>query len=135
MKRILAVDNDPLVLSFLDAALRSMGHRVDTAGNGREALEKIDRERYDLVISDLRMPELDGLGLCRVLQARRADTVPRLLFLTTPDAREDHRVSLRDVMVPALTKPVSLDELRHAVERMLASAGSREAEMPVALRS
>ena len=71
-KRILAVENNDLVLSFLEAGLTSVGYDVDTAHNGREALEKLDHVAYDLIITDVRMPELDGPGLCRALIARRS---------------------------------------------------------------
>ncbi|PYO28308.1 MAG: hypothetical protein DMD86_16515 [Candidatus Rokuibacteriota bacterium] len=118
-KRILAVENNDLVLSFLEAGLTSAGYDVDTAHNGREALEKLDHVAYDLIISDVRMPELDGPGLCQALTARRSDLLTRIIFIATPDSMEDHREFLANSSMPALTKPVALEELRAAVERMI----------------
>ena len=76
VKRVLAVENNELVLSFLEAGLATAGYDVDTATNGREALEKIERGAYDVIISDIRMPELDGLELCRTLGERPGDFCP-----------------------------------------------------------
>ena len=120
-KRILAVENNDLVLSFLEAGLTNAGYHVDTAHNGREALEKLDRAAYDLIISDVRMPELDGPGLCQALAARRSDLLTRILFIATPDSMEDHRNFLTDNGMPALIKPVALEDLRSAVARLIGS--------------
>ncbi len=120
-KRILAVENNDLVLSFIEAGLVTAGYDVDTAHNGREALEKLDRVAYDLIISDVRMPELDGPGLCQVLAARRSDALARFIFLGTPDAMEAHRTFLADSGMPTLTKPVALEDLRSTVEQMIAN--------------
>ncbi len=120
-KRILAVENNDLVLSFLEAGLTNAGYDVDTAHNGREALEKLDRAAYDLIISDVRMPELDGPGLCQALAARRSDLLTRILFIATPDSMEDHRNFLTDNGMPALIKPVALEDLRSAVARLIGS--------------
>ena len=120
-KRILAVENNQLVLSFLQAGLVTAGYDVDVASNGREALEKLDHAAYDLIISDMRMPELDGPGLWRALEARRSDALERLLFLSTPGSMENHRTFLDETRVPILTKPVDFEDLRSTVERMIGS--------------
>ena len=118
-KRILAVENNHLVLSFLELGLVTAGYDVDTASNGLEALAKLDHVAYDLIISDVRMPDLDGPGLCRALAARGSDALAHLLFLTTPDSMEHHRGFLAESGVPALTKPVGLEDLRSTVEHMI----------------
>ena len=124
-KRILAVENNALVLSFLEAGLTTAGYDVDTASNGREALEKLDHATYDLVISDIRMPELDGPGLCRALEERRSDALDHFLFLGTPDSMEHHQAFLAETRLPILAKPVAFDDLRSAVERMIGTNGRR----------
>lgn len=118
-KRILAVENNDLVLSFLEDGLTLAGYLVETASNGREALQKIDHAVYDLIISDVRMPEVDGPGLCEQLAARDADTLARLVFLASPDVLDDHRSFLDRTGVPVLTKPFELDDLHSVVERVL----------------
>lgn len=129
-KRILAVENNELVLSFLETLLIAAGYNVDTAGNGREALDKAEQTAYDLIISDIRMPELDGLGLRRELERRGSDSPGRFLFLSSPDALVEHEASLAQTGLPALTKPVALDDLRFAVERMMTAP--EPADLPMA---
>jgi CheY-like chemotaxis protein len=118
-KRILAVENNDLVLSFLEDGLITAGYQVDTARNGREALEKIDHTVYDLIISDMRMPELDGAGLCQGLAARDADALARLVFLASPDSFDDNQAFLVHSGVPVLTKPVELENLHSVVGHMV----------------
>lgn len=119
VKRILAVENNELVLSFLEDGLTTAGYDVDTATNGREALEKLDASAYDLIISDLCMPELDGVGLCRALGERSA-AMRRLVVLTDPEILVDHQAFLDEAGVrAALAKPVELEELRSVVERVI----------------
>jgi CheY-like chemotaxis protein len=95
------------------------GYNVDTAGNGREALQKIDRCDYDLIVCDVRMPELDGPGLCRALVERGDDTLARMVFLTTPDSLDAHEAFLAQIGVPVLIKPIDLDDLHSVVGRMI----------------
>jgi DNA-binding response OmpR family regulator len=119
VKRILAVENNELVLSFLEDGLTTAGYDVDTATNGREALEKLDRRAYDVIISDLCMPELDGVGLCRALGERSA-AMRRIVVLTDPEILVDHQAFLDEAGVRvALAKPVELEELRSVVERVI----------------
>lgn len=119
IKRILAVENNELVLSFLEAGLATAGYDVDTATNGREALEKIDRGAYDVIISDIRMPELDGLELCRALGERQSDALRHMVLLTNSDSISDHQAYLDGAGVRALAKPVGLEHLRSIVEHMI----------------
>jgi CheY-like chemotaxis protein len=118
-KRILAVENNALVLSFLEAGLTTAGYHVDTATNGREALDKIDRRDYDAIISDIRMPELDGLELCRELGQRQSGALRRLVLLTDIIAISDHQAYLDETGVRALAKPVDLEHLQSIVEDMV----------------
>ncbi|HYB42870.1 MAG TPA: response regulator [Candidatus Methylomirabilis sp.] len=121
-KRILAVENNDLVLSFLEDGLLTAGYDVDTAHNGREALEMLDRAAYDVIISDVRMPELDGPGLREALATRSPEPATPFIFLTTPDSLDAHRSFLANTDVPALVKPVALEELRSTVERVITSS-------------
>jgi len=120
-KRILAVEDNDLVRSFLEAGLSTAGYAVETAHNGREALEKIDRAPYDLIITDMRMPELDGPAFCRALAERGDDVLGRVLLLATPHSLDDHGTFVAESGLPALTKPVPLEHLHSAVESMLAA--------------
>src|SRR5262249_24805413 len=104
---------------FLEDGLAMAGYDVDTATNGREALRKIEQGDYDLIICDVRMPELDGVGLCRALAEQSAHALAHLVFLTTPDLLEANEAFFAGRGVPVLTKPIGLDDLCEVVARMI----------------
>src|SRR6266568_8610364 len=89
---ILVVDDEPLVVALLADFLRLEGYEVETAKNGRDALAKIQARSYDLVLSDLRMPELDGVGLYRALEQQHPGLLPRLAFVSGTTRREALKV-------------------------------------------
>ena len=80
MARILIVDDDADLLRMLRGILEVHGHTVSTASNGRDALNLTQRDRPDIVITDIFMPEMDGLELIRALQAESPR--PALIALT-----------------------------------------------------
>ena len=119
--RILLVDDDPLITQLIIDMLSLDGHDVDTAPNGLAALNRIQRRRYDLILTDLHMPELDGVGLYRELGRRQAHPQHKIIFLTgTTGASEAHRV-VHESGLPLLRKPFNLVELLALVRKVLDS--------------
>jgi CheY-like chemotaxis protein len=117
--RILLVDDDPLITQLLIDMLSLDGHDVDTAPNGIAALNKVQRRRYNLILTDLHMPELDGLGLYRELGRRQAHPQHKIIFLTgTAGASEAHRL-VAETGLPLLRKPFNLVELLSLVRKVL----------------
>ena len=117
--RILLVDDDPMVTQLITDMLRLDGHDVDTAPNGLAALEKVRRRRYDLILSDLHMPELDGAGLYRELRERQAHPSGKIIFLTgTAGVSEAHH-TVQETGRPVLRKPFNLVELLALVRKVL----------------
>lgn len=70
-KRILLVDDDPVVRTMLQEYLETYGHSVETAANGYEALTKIDQAGYDAVVTDYNMPDLNGLAVLQHIRQRQ----------------------------------------------------------------
>ena len=96
-----------------------VGYEVETAKNGREALEKIAACSYDLILSDLRMPELDGVGLYRELERQAPRLLQRLIFLSgTADSAEYMRF-LEGTGALVLCKPFDIDTLQRLVRQFL----------------
>ena len=123
MKRsihILVVDDEPLIAQPLVDALAAEGYEIDVAVNGQRALEKIKERAYDLILSDLRMPELDGVGLCQELERRQSDLLRRMIFITGAIEHLDYQSFLAQTLVPVLAKPFSLSAL-HALTRQVLS--------------
>ena len=93
------------------------GYEVDTAANGLLALEQIKRESYDLILSDLRMPGLDGLALYREVESRRPDLLRRMIFMSGTIEDPVSQSFLEQAGVPVLPKPFHLDDLRRLTAR------------------
>jgi two-component system OmpR family response regulator len=108
-EHLLIVDDEANLRSMLSAALRHHGFDVTVAENGREALEAVTRDRPDLLILDVMLPELDGFEVCRRLR-NDGDTTP-VLFLTARDGTDDKVRGLTLGGDDYLQKPFSLDEL------------------------
>ena len=111
--RVLLVDDEPLIVSALGRLLRGVGIEVLRASNGREALEILASHPVHLVVSDVRMPVLDGPGLLRALGA--SPPAPPLIFLTGyGDHSDDQLLALGARAV--LSKPVERREFIEAVQ-------------------
>jgi CheY-like chemotaxis protein len=116
-QRILVVDDEPFIAQLVAETLTAEGYQVDTAANGLLALEQIKRESYDLILSDLRMPDLDGLALYRELESRRPDLLQRMIFISGTTDDPMYQKFLEQVGVPVLPKPFHLDDLRRLTAR------------------
>jgi CheY-like chemotaxis protein len=118
-KRILVVDDEEEVSSILEELLSIDRHVVERARNGALALEKIRRQRYDLVLSDLRMPEMDGPGLYRAVEASDPELARKFVFLTGDTLGGAVRDFLDRADRPTLTKPFDFDEVLRVVRDAL----------------
>ena len=113
--RILIVDDDPGQRSLLNSFLRSQGFDTATADSGQQALETLRTGRFDMMISDVRMPGLSGLETLRLARQEHA-TLPVLLVTAFTDVR-DAVAAMRDGAVNYLAKPIDLDELLASVRQ------------------
>jgi DNA-binding response OmpR family regulator len=119
LARILIVDDDPLISELVVDMLAMDGYEVDTAPNGMDALDKLQNQRYDLIVTDLHMPKLDGSGFYRELIERRLHPSKRIIFLTgTTGGSEEHRF-VQESGLPLLLKPFNVIELIELVRNVL----------------
>jgi two-component system NtrC family sensor kinase len=87
--RILAIDDNPTYLKFLDKKFKKDGIRVDKAASGKKALEKIKKNKYDCILVDLVMPGMDGIEICqKIMEMRRSLEEPMVLMLTAHESKE-----------------------------------------------
>ena len=118
---ILVVEDDLPIAQMMASILADDGYEVDLACNGRLALEMIEIQDYDLILTDLRMPELDGVALYRELERRQPDLLRRLIVITGTSAHPEYENFLAETHVPFLEKPFSLVALQ-ALTRQVLSA-------------
>jgi CheY-like chemotaxis protein len=118
-KAILVVDDEPGITSALAYLLSRDGYLVDTAANGRLALEKLYKRAYDLILCDLRMPELDGPGLYREVEQRSPTLIQRMIFLTGDTLSSETRIFLERADMPYLSKPFRAADVRRVVQQRL----------------
>jgi PAS domain S-box-containing protein len=114
-KMILVVDDEPEVAGLVADTLTVDGNLVDIAENGLAALEKLRERKYDLVLSDLRMPELDGPGLYREIERHHPDLLARVVFLTGDTFGPESRDFLAGVGARCVVKPFVVEDVRRAV--------------------
>jgi two-component system NtrC family sensor kinase len=116
---ILLVDDEVGVVKAFARLLRRDGYHVDIATNGRQALESLRVRDYDLILCDIRMPELDGPGLYQTLAHDRPHLLKRFLFLTGDTLSPEVVTFLHEAGAPHLTKPFGAAQGRHAVRQAL----------------
>ncbi len=123
---VLVVDDEPTAHRVLKLGLEAARYQVATASDGMDALEKLGERRFDVVITDLVMPRMDGRELCEKLLGDRRDRMP-LIFLLT--GRADAEWSGDVGKVEVVEKPVSLRKLLARIREGLAD-GQRADEVP-----
>jgi DNA-binding NarL/FixJ family response regulator len=110
-RRLLIVDDEPNLLRAVAACMRSEGYEVSTARSGRDAIVTLSESIPDLIISDVRMPGLDGHALVhRIRSSPRTAMIP-VVFLTAKDQKEDRIEGFRTGVDAYITKPFEPDEL------------------------
>jgi len=116
-RRILVVDDEPIVNESCRRVLSGHGFDVDTTQSGRDGVTRACAQHFDLVITDLKIPDLDGMDIVRTLRAQRPDT--RIVIITgygtVPSAVEAMGLGVSDY----IEKPFTPEQLREAVEQAL----------------
>ena len=116
---MLVVDDEPGIAGVVAEVLALDGHAVDTVVHGGAALAKVRVQPYDLILSDIRMPEVDGPSFYRELARRDPKLLPRLIFMTGDTLSASTREFLEQTRVPCVRKPFTLAEIRAIVQRTL----------------
>jgi two-component system response regulator GlrR len=120
--RILLVDDDPGLLRLLSIRLRAEGFEVEAVESAHKALAALNRFRPDLVITDLRMDKMDGIGLLKELQTRSPGL--RVVIVTAHGTIPDAVVATQSGAFGFLTKPIDKDQLMQTVRKAIKVSGS-----------
>jgi two-component system, NtrC family, response regulator AtoC len=113
---ILLIDDEADIRLPLGEALRELGHRVELAADGGEAMQWLDRRTFDLVMSDVRLPKVDGFGILRRLREQRPDT--HVVLMTAYGTIAEAVAAVKETAVDYVTKPFELPEVLAIVRRV-----------------
>jgi DNA-binding NtrC family response regulator len=122
MARILVVDDEQKLGQLVAEMLELDAHEVVRAGGGMEAVARLGESRFDVVVTDLRMPEVDGLAVLKAARDRAAP--PEVVLMTAHATAESAVEAMKAGAADYVTKPFSMDELRIRVRRLAAQRGA-----------
>ena len=128
-KRILVVDDEAKLLRAVAVDLRGEGYDVVTARNGAEALALVAQSLPDLIVSDIRMPGMDGYQLARRLRENARTAIIPIIFLTAKDTSADRIEGFRSGVDAYITKPFEPDELLVVIAGILRRVERTHAEI------
>ncbi len=117
LKHLLIVDDDAAIRGFFQEIFPKDHYRVDCASNGEEAARRIARKSYDVVVTDLCMPKMDGIGLIQEIQ--RIDSTVTVVAITGFGTIKDAVSLMKTGAFDVLTKPFSLDEIRVTIDKAI----------------
>ncbi|MBB1249628.1 MULTISPECIES: response regulator [unclassified Rhizobium] len=119
MARILITEDEDSLRRFVARALRLDGHETVEAADGAEGLEALGEGPFDLLLSDIRMPVMDGIELAHKASANHPDL--KILLMTGYAEQRERADDLMEKIVDVVSKPFSLPDIRTAVARALTS--------------
>lgn len=117
--RVLIVEDDRAIRELLQLHLSLAGLEVAESADGREALERLRGEAFDLVVLDIMLPHLDGIALCRGLRAKGANRRTPVLMMTARDSESDKVLGLESGADDYLTKPFGVREFMARVRAVM----------------
>jgi signal transduction histidine kinase/CheY-like chemotaxis protein len=116
---ILLIDDEASVQRALRRLLQRSGHDITTAANGQEGLAAVEARSYEVILCDMRMPDLDGPGFYRELEQRHPHLVSRVIFLTGDTLSPEVEAFFAEVDRPRLLKPFKAQEVRRMIQQAL----------------
>jgi two-component system, NtrC family, sensor kinase len=120
-KRILVVDDENYILDFFVEVFQALPMHVDTAGDGRMAMDKILANEYDLIVSDFKMPQMSGKELYSWIKENRPQLSSRIIFVTGDTVSLETRSFFEDNHNPYLAKPFKIEEVKEVIQQALES--------------
>jgi CheY-like chemotaxis protein len=124
MVRILLAEDEPSVREFVQRALVHQGHQVTTVNDGGEALEALEDERFDLLLTDIVMPRVDGVALA--LKASKEYPHMRIVLMTGYAAERDRAHNLDALVHEVVSKPFTLSDICDTIDAALTETPSLE---------
>ncbi len=123
--KILIVDDEPDIVDLVSYNLKKDGFRVTTASDGEQALNKIRKDRFDLVVLDLMLPGIQGVELCRIIRNDPKTSNTPIIMLTAKGEEVDRVIGLESGADDYMTKPFSSRELIARIKAVLRRTGEK----------
>ena len=123
--RVLAVDDSRTMRNLLNAALSRAGFEVDLAEDGEDGLRHVESFGPDVIITDMNMPVMDGLGFIKEVRRRQSERIVPILVLTTESAPELKAKARAAGATGWIVKPFDEEKLAWAIERVAISGGTQ----------
>lgn len=129
-KRILVVEDDPELGDLLEFSLKEKGYEVHRAVTGRQALTKAEELRFDLILLDVMLPEIDGYHVAQAVSQKAVGDVPKILIMTSRDLAREKGIALMSGATAAIQKPFSVQKLAEEIARLLAEKSAAPSKAP-----
>ncbi|MBU2252126.1 MAG: sigma-54 dependent transcriptional regulator, partial [Proteobacteria bacterium] len=126
MARILVVDDDQGMREFLEIMLTREGYRVTTVGDGGKALNQCRKEKIDLVITDLRMPKMDGIGFLRKIKDISPETM--VILITAYASGETALTAMKEGAYDYIEKDFAIEDLKRIIQNALTRRGEKQGD-------
>ena len=115
--RILVAEDNPSNQRVLVEMLKKLGYRADAVADGREVVQALERQDYDLVLMDIKMPEMDGITATQVIRKLRPEKGPKIVAITAFALEGDREKCLEAGMDDYIAKPVQMRELAEVLKK------------------
>jgi two-component system NtrC family sensor kinase len=122
---ILVVDDEPVIVNLLEDFFKRKGFTVMTAESGSEALSKLNESDVELIITDIKMPEMDGKKFYNEIKDSKPELLSKLLFITGDTMNSETRAFLKDIKGNYLRKPFSFEEITQVINNIIKSNAQR----------
>jgi len=132
LQTILVVDDEPGVCEIISEALSSQGHKVESAGDGVEAVEKIKRSKFTIVVTDMEMPRMDGMQLIEYIAHNHADI--DIIAITGHRMKYRYTEVVEAGAADFITKPFTVNELEAKINRLIREKNLRDQLAKLAVR-
>ncbi|MEO8101198.1 MAG: protein kinase [Betaproteobacteria bacterium] len=130
MTQILVVEDDAVMREFIARSLAARGHETSMARSGADALQQMRAKPTAIVITDIRMPGMDGFSFARALRRETAIGQPDIIFVSSLDERENYRRAMHVGAADFLVKPFKSQDIADAVARCVEARAARKADSP-----
>jgi CheY-like chemotaxis protein len=117
--RGLVVDDEEIILSFLKRLLSGWGYDAETINNPKEAITKIQKNDYDFIILDVKMPDMNGEQLYNLVLELKPELTNKIIFATGDVMNKATATFLNETRAPVLTKPLDTNELKETKDKII----------------